>query len=75
MNECSQLELCQREFSRINGKLDRIDESLRGNGKPGVNTRMDRLERNTAIQSRLMWIVIAAVVVGFVGTIFSGCAI
>ena len=38
---------CKGEFQRINDTLSRIDKSLNGNGKPGVLTRMDRVEHAT----------------------------
>ena len=37
-------ENCKNEFRSIHTKLDAIDEAIRGNGKPGINTRLDRLE-------------------------------
>ena len=38
-------ETCKNEFKSIHTKLDDIDEAIRGNGKPGINTRLDRLEQ------------------------------
>ena len=37
--------VCKSEFLAIQGKLDKLDEAIRGNGKPGIQTRLDRLER------------------------------
>jgi hypothetical protein len=37
--------VCKSEFQAIHGKLDKLDEAIRGNGKPGIQTRLDRLER------------------------------
>jgi len=37
---------CRPEFDRINKTLEKIDKSLNGNGKPGLNTRVDRVERS-----------------------------
>jgi len=37
--------VCKGEFGAIHGKLDKLDEAIRGNGKPGIQTRLDRLER------------------------------
>ena len=37
--------VCSGEFAAIHIKLDRMDEAIRGNGKPGIQTRLDRLER------------------------------
>ncbi len=37
--------VCKGEFQAIHGKLDKLDEAVRGNGRPGIHTRLDRLER------------------------------
>ena len=37
--------VCKGEFQAVHGKLDKLDEAIRGNGKPGIQTRLDRLER------------------------------
>ena len=58
--------VCRGEFSEINIKLDRLDVAIRGNGKPGIQRRLDRLEESAAIRSRLLWIIAAAAVTGAV---------
>ena len=35
--------ICKGEFASIHGKLDKLDEAIRGNGKPGIQRRLDRL--------------------------------
>jgi len=61
MNEEEQYErVCKGEFAEIGSKLDRIDSALRGNGKPGINTRLDRLEQDAKRISRVVWIVCGA---------------
>ena len=46
MSCASQYEsVCQKEFQEIQRKLDQLDEAIRGNGRPGIQTRLDRLER------------------------------
>jgi hypothetical protein len=37
--------VCKGEFESIHEKLDKMDEAIRGNGRPGIQTRLDRLER------------------------------
>ena len=37
--------VCKGEFQSIHTKLDKMDEAIRGNGRPGIQTRLDRLER------------------------------
>lgn len=63
MNEEQQYErICRPEFGEMHHKLDRLDEAIRGNGKPGINTRLDRLEEAEASRRRLTWIVVGAFV-------------
>ena len=72
MSEVDQYErVCKHEFVEIGGKLDRIDASLRGNGKTGINTRLDRLEQDAKRISRVVWIVCGAVVTGVVALLFN----
>ena len=54
--------VCKDEFAAINAKLDRLDEAVRGNGKPGIQLRLDRLEAAEAVRSRLLWIIAGAAV-------------
>jgi len=54
--------ICKQEFAEIKTKLDRLDESIRGNGDLGLKTRIDRLERSEAIRSKLLWLITASVV-------------
>ena len=49
--------VCKGQFSSIHTKLDRLDEALRGNGKPGIQLRLDRLESAEAVRSRLLWLI------------------
>lgn len=51
---------CQREFEELQRKLDRLDEAIRGNGKPGIVLRLDRLEQDTRRQSRLIWLILGS---------------
>ncbi len=60
---------CRSQFEHIIDKLDRLDVSIRGNGKPGIERRLDRLERAEATRTRLMWLVVGSVVTLLVGTI------
>ena len=58
-----EVEHYEQELGSINEKLDRIDTFLRGNGQPGVNVRLDRLEIQ-AQSSTWFRRVIAASVIG-----------
>lgn len=51
---------CEREFEELHRKLDRLDEAIRGNGHPGINVRLDRLEQDAKRQGKLIWLVIGS---------------
>jgi len=53
----------ERHFEVIHRKLDRLDEAVRGNGKPGILVRLDRLEQDAKRQSRLVWLIVGAALV------------
>ena len=54
--------ICRRAFDEINTKLDRLDNSIRGNGKPGINLRLELLEKAAASRRRLTWLILGAFV-------------
>jgi hypothetical protein len=54
--------ICKGEFGELHAKLDRMDVAIRGNGKPGLNTRLDRLEQDAKRQARLIWLVVGSAV-------------
>lgn len=54
--------VCKAEFAELHAKLDRLDEAIRGNGKPGIQLRLDRLEATDASRSRLVWLIVGSVV-------------
>jgi len=62
VSECQeQYELvCKGEFGQLHAKLDRLDEAIRGNGKPGIRLRLDRLESSERTRSRVLWLLIGA---------------
>ena len=53
---------CKGQFGELHVKLDRMDVAIRGNGKPGLNTRLDRLEQDAKRQARLIWLIVGAAV-------------
>lgn len=53
---------CEGEFAAIRAKLDRLDEAIRGNSRPGIQLRLDRLEAAEAMRSRLLWIIAGSTV-------------
>lgn len=60
---------CEREFAEIRVKLDRLDEAIRGNGKPGIALRLDRLEQDAKRQSRLIWMIVGSGVTAFTSAV------
>lgn len=63
--------MCKGEFASIHVKLDRMDESIRGNGKPGIQLRLDRLEAAEAIRSKLLWIIAGSTVTLALGAVWT----
>ena len=55
-------QVCKDEFAAIHGKLDRLDDAIRGNGRTGILVRLDRLEAARRLRSRLIWIIVGAAV-------------
>lgn len=55
-------EVCRSEFGKIHTKLDTLDEAIRGNGKPGIQTRLDRLEHAEVVRGRLLWLIAGSAV-------------
>ncbi len=62
MSECNQFEQCHDQFEAIHNKLDRLDEAVRGNGRPGIQLRLDRLEQDAKRQAKLTWLIVGAVI-------------
>ena len=62
MNDCDHHydRVCKSEFAEVHAKLDKLDEAIRGNGKPGIAVRLDRLEQDAKRQSRLIWLIVGA---------------
>lgn len=48
----------KRMESTLTAKLDKIDEDIRGNGKDGINIRLDRLENSKKLTNRWFWILV-----------------
>ena len=66
MSECSQPEQCGAQFEAIHQKLDRLDDAIRGNGRLGILTRLDRLEQGRVRASRVFWLALGAGAAGLV---------
>lgn len=59
-DSCQYERVCRPEFLQLHTKLDRLDEAIRGNGKPGINLRLELLEAAAASRRRFTWILIGA---------------
>ena len=72
MNQCVQNEndSCS-QFDELHNKLDRLDHVIRGNGEPGINIRLDRLEQNAIRHARWMWLIAGAGVTSLVNILFT----
>ena len=62
MSECTQFKQCQTQFESIHDKLDRLDEAIRGNGRPGITVRLDRLEQDAKRHVRWVWLIAGSAV-------------
>ena len=57
MSDC---QICRHELKELSRRIEQLDESIRGNGKPGIQVRLDRLEQIEAGRKRLTWAVAGA---------------
>lgn len=64
----------QNPLEAIYKKLDRLDEAIRGNGKPGIQLRLDRLEQSAKRQSRLIWLLLGGAGTAAGSSLFSWLA-
>jgi len=71
MAECNQFEQCQGHFEAIHKKLDQMDLALRGNGRPGITVRLDRLEQDAKRQGKMIWLIVGATVAASVSGIIA----
>ncbi|HNX25935.1 MAG TPA: hypothetical protein PKK48_00855 [Phycisphaerae bacterium] len=58
---CEEHEHCKESFDILFKKIDKLDEAIRGNGKPGILIRLDRLEQAAGIHSKLIWLILGAI--------------
>jgi len=56
--------VCKGEFVELHKKLDGMDQAIRGNGKPGIQLRLDRLEQERISRSKVTWFLL-----GIAGTV------
>jgi len=61
-DRCRFSDECHREFKQTREAIQRIDEAIRGNGKPGLVTRMTLVEDTISSMKKLMWLVIGTAI-------------
>ncbi len=59
----------------LTAKLDKIDEDIRGNGKDGMDVRLDRLENSKKLVSRYFWILVTGAVPALISIYLSWAGI
>ena len=57
--------------SNLEARIDKIDEDIRGNGKDGINARLNRLEDFKKPASRWFWVVVVAAALALIGAYLS----
>ena len=57
------------QFEQVNNRLEKIDESLRGNGKHGLNARLHHVEKMQTIFLSVVIAVLVAFVAHYLGLI------
>ncbi len=60
-----EMERMDAQFSEVKAAIQRVDDSIRGNGGTGLVVRVDRLERSRAMHNKALWLVL----VGGIGVI------
>ena len=43
-------------------RIDECDEAIRGNGKPGLNTRVAKLEQSMSTMAKIIWLLAGSIV-------------
>jgi lysozyme family protein len=54
-------DVCKDEFAGLHDKLDTLDVAIRGNGKPGIQVRLDRLEQEKLSRSKVTWFIVGCI--------------
>jgi len=57
MSGCSEQfeQFCKPQFDAIHVKLDKLDEAVRGNGKPGIQLRLDIVGSTVTLAVGAVW--------------------
>ena len=60
---------CQAHAAR----LTTLDVAIRGNGRAGINTRLDRIEQRGLIKDRVLWALVGTFITGIGAIVVSMC--
>jgi len=58
----SQAEQCDKNFDVLFKKIDRLDVAIRGNGKPGILTRLALVEDTVLRRGKFGWLIQSVIV-------------
>ena len=67
----SDIAVIKTKITDIEANLNRLNTYHHGNGKPGINTRLDRLEQTETRRGKLIFTAVGASIVATVGAIVS----
>lgn len=56
------LEVLEERLKSMDEKLDKLVESVDGNGQAGLKLRVDRLEQSRAFASKVLWVLFGATI-------------
>lgn len=71
MSDRDHYDECCRRFDALFRKFELVDEAIRGNGKPGIIVRLDRLEQRAKWYTHAAWMLAGAVVTAAIGWVAS----
>lgn len=55
--------ILKTQLDNMDGKLDKVIDSVTGDyGRPGLMTRVDRLERTTRLSTKLVWLFVSGII-------------
>lgn len=58
----TQFKQIHKDLGETRERLIKLDDDIRGNGKVGINTRLDRLENSINWVKNWYWILVGAIV-------------
>lgn len=62
MTESQMINAIREDITEIKAKVERIDHAVRGNGRPGLTTRVALLESFRNGTTKLVWLVVGSAI-------------